>query len=412
MTEQPTGPAGGGRSDSLRAWSATRTPGAKPRLAYDSPGYLALLKLHVVNTLLTVVTLSVWRFWAVTRVRRLLWAHIRFDDQPLEYTGNGLEIFVGFLKVVLFVLLPIGLAMAGLQLVLADAAPSLPGTLSIMYFLGLLWLIALGKYLSFRYRVSRTRWRGIRGRLSGSAGGYFWLAFWTFAVTVLTVGLFKPWMDADRIHYALNGARAGSLRATTGITGGTLFPPFLLALLLVPIAIGILFVGSSVSPAVSIVAGPLIPIAAMAGYFWYRAALFRLTAERTQVGPLLFDFTASGWAHAWLWIGNMLLLFGPAALVGIVTLPFLFVSIAAMAAGGATPDAAQLQAVLALSNLPIYGTLGLCYLLLMPVVWQRRIRFVCRHLAVHGAVDPAVVRQAAEDPSVAGEGLVGDFDAF
>ena len=100
------------------------------RLTYDSPGYLALLKLHAVNTLLTVVTLSVWRFWAVTRVRRLLWAHIRFDGQPLEYTGNGLEIFVGFLKVVLLILLPIGLAMAGIQLVVADVAPSLPGTLS------------------------------------------------------------------------------------------------------------------------------------------------------------------------------------------------------------------------------------------------------------------------------------------
>ncbi len=411
MTEQPKNPADTSRQNELRAWSAVRTAGAAPRLTFEPPGYLPLLKLHVVNSLLTVVTLSVWRFWAISRVRRLLWAHIRFDGEPLEYTGNGLEIFVGFLKVVVLILLPVALVLTGLNVALADIAPSLVDVLSVVYVLGLFWLFALGKYLSFRYRVSRTRWRGIRGRLSGTVGGYLWLTLWVSLLTVLTAGWFKPWMDAKRIHYALDEARAGSLRTITGISGGALFPAFLFAILLVPIALGIIFVVSRISPGAGFVAGLLVPAAFAAAFFGYRAAVFRLTAERTLVGPLRFAFTASGWAHAWLWIGNGLMLFGPAAVATVVTAPLLLAMATGLAADGQKPELPQLQWAAVLSNLPIYGTLAITYLLVMPIVWQRRIRFVCRHLVIIGTFNPATVRQTAEDPSVAGEGLIGDFDA-
>ena len=345
------------------------------------------MTLHAVNTLLVLVTLSIWRFWAVTRVRQVLWAHTRFDGEPLEYTGTGIEILVGFLKVVLLILLPIALAVTALQVALLDAAPQSAEVLDLIYVLGLLWFVALGRYLSLRYRTSRTRWRGIRGRLAGAVGGYLWLTLWTSALTVATGSLFKPWMDALRIRYALDGARAGSLPVTCRIAGGDLVWSWLIALLLWPFTLGLSF-------------------------FWYRARIHRLVADRTAAGPLRFGFTATGWQHARLWLGNAALLFGPAVLAALFILPAVFQAMSAGVPGDRPFGPAEVASAAILPALPILAAVVAAYVLLTPVVWERRIRFLCRHLVVLGTIDLASVRQAADDPTTAGEGLAGDFDAF
>jgi len=247
--------------------------------------------------------------------------------------------------------------------------------------------VALGRYLSLRYRTSRTRWRGIRGRLAGAVGGYLWLTLWTSALTVVTGSLFKPWMDALRIRYALDGARAGSLPVTCRIGGGDLVWAWLIALLLWPFTFGL-------------------------SLFWYRARIHRVIADRTAAGPLRFGFAASGGQHARLWIGNVALLFGPAVLVALATLPALFQALETGSPGDRPFGLAEVAAALILPALPILAALVGAYILLTPIVWERRIRFLCRHLVVLGLVDLAAVRQAADDPTTAGEGLAGDFDAL
>ena len=387
MTEQAPDAAGVPQPQGIRPWSANHVPKPPPLVGYEPAGYVRLLKLHVVNTLLTVVTLSIWRFWAITRIRQVLWAHIRFDGQPLEYTGTGIEIFVGFLKVVLLILLPAALIVTAIQMVMLGTAPQVSGVLGPVYMLGVLWLVALGKYLGLRYRASRTRWRGIRGRLAGTVAPYLWLTLWTATLTVLTLGLFKPWMDALRIRYALDGARAGSLPVTCRIAGGDLVWSWLIALLLWPFTLGLSF-------------------------FWYRARIHRLVADRTAAGPLRFGFTATGWQHARLWLGNAALLFGPAVLAALFILPAVFQAMSAGVPGDRPFGPAEVASAAILPALPILAAVVAAYVLLTQVVWERRIRFLCRHLVVLGTIDLASVRQAADDPTTAGEGLAGDFDAF
>jgi uncharacterized membrane protein YjgN (DUF898 family) len=58
-----------------------------------------LLRLSLVNFLLNVITLSIYRFWAKTRVRRHIWSCVKINGEPLEYTGTGLELFLGALIV-------------------------------------------------------------------------------------------------------------------------------------------------------------------------------------------------------------------------------------------------------------------------------------------------------------------------
>lgn len=58
------------------------------------------------NLLLTIVTLGIYRFWAKARERRYLWSRTRFIDDRLEWTGTGLEMFIGFL-IVMAALVPV-----------------------------------------------------------------------------------------------------------------------------------------------------------------------------------------------------------------------------------------------------------------------------------------------------------------
>lgn len=140
------------------------------RITFDRSGYGALYPIHLINVLLMIVTLTIYRFWAVTRVRRFLWPRVRFDGQPLEYTGNGLEIFFGFLKMFFFILLPMWaliLYLEGdlLELISDPEARSSEDIafmlvemvmLVVLSTLGSLVFLGIGKFLSYRYRASRT----------------------------------------------------------------------------------------------------------------------------------------------------------------------------------------------------------------------------------------------------------------
>ena len=58
------------------------------------------LPIALINLLLTIVTLGIYRFWAQARVRRYLWSRTTIIDDQLQWTGTGGEMFIGFLMVI------------------------------------------------------------------------------------------------------------------------------------------------------------------------------------------------------------------------------------------------------------------------------------------------------------------------
>ena len=58
------------------------------------------------NLLLSIVTLGIYRFWATTREREYLWSKTQFIDERLEWTGRGIELFIGFLMAFFLIGLP------------------------------------------------------------------------------------------------------------------------------------------------------------------------------------------------------------------------------------------------------------------------------------------------------------------
>lgn len=161
-----------------------------------------LVGLSFWNFFLRIVTLGIYKFWAVTEVRKRIWSSVRVLGEPLAYTGTGKELFIGYLIVLalligggVIIVFPIALILGAL----AAASPIVAGVVAaILYltFYGLIFfLIAVAVYRARRYRLSRTLWRGIRGSMVGSPVSYAWLYTWTLALVPFTLGLIMPYRE-------------------------------------------------------------------------------------------------------------------------------------------------------------------------------------------------------------------------
>ena len=147
-----------------------------------------LIGLGFVNAFLKIITLGIYSFWGKTEVRRRLWSFTRLNGEPLEYTGTGKELFLGFLIIFFVVLLPVFLGGEAVKTYFGGQHPAVNIYKIILYFLFFLFIGNI-MYRAQRYRLSRTRWRGIRGALIGDPQRYGWTYFWTLALPFLIVAL-------------------------------------------------------------------------------------------------------------------------------------------------------------------------------------------------------------------------------
>lgn len=149
----------------------------------------AMLWIGLYTFLLNIVTLTVFRFWGRTHFRRRLWADTRIGGEPLEYTGRGMELFLGFIIAIFTLMVPTIGAVFAAQLLLGPQAMI---AVIIPLYLLLFVLIGVAIFLARRYHLSRTTYRGIRFGQTGSAWGYGFAAFGYGILTVLTLGWFAP----------------------------------------------------------------------------------------------------------------------------------------------------------------------------------------------------------------------------
>ena len=74
-----------------------------------------IYKIWIVNVLLSIITLGIYRFWGKTRVRRYLTSSFSLHKDRFEYTGHGGELFWGFVKA-LFLILIVSIPFFGLRI--------------------------------------------------------------------------------------------------------------------------------------------------------------------------------------------------------------------------------------------------------------------------------------------------------
>lgn len=358
--------------------------GSGSTIEYAEGGTWPLIRRHLLNVVLMVLTLGLYRFWAITKMRQILWRRIRLAGQPLEYTGTGLEIFLGFLRVFLIVLLPLGIIYMLIELMVERSGPaSNLNTLEIVsfgYAMVILMLVEMGRFLSWRYRISRTRWRGIRGRIELAASKYLHVAVASALMIILSGWLLKPIVDLYRARIVIGALNVGGLRGR--YVGGVF--RLLGVWIAIWLAYGAAIVGAVVyffsrttlsllGPAPSpdtesqavLTAFAIVFLMAVLGIHLlcvYRVAFWRWVCKVSSVGPVRVAFTGTAIGLTWLTFCNWLILI---------------------------------------------FSVGL----LAPVTWERKIRYLAANVVVSGIPDPADLRQVGEDDSsIGGEGLAGDFD--
>ena len=208
-------------------------------------------RIALPNLLLTIVTLGIYRFWATARERRYLWAHSRFVDERLEWSGTGKELFVGFVLVAVTILLPLFGLNFLIQSLTLRGETVIAGILTIVLFVGLYYLTGLARFRGLRYRLSRTHWRGIRGGSDNQGFGYGLSYMWKSFVGYVPLGLLIPWSMTSLWNERMNKMSFGPHPFEARAESGGVFARFLLFYL----APFILFIGGMLLAATGMLAG-------------------------------------------------------------------------------------------------------------------------------------------------------------
>ena len=168
--------------------------------------FFNVLGLALKNAALTLLTLTLYRFWARTSMRRRLWSRASIMGDPLEYTGTALELFRGFLIALPTFFVP-AIFVFYIAPLLMD--PISAFWLAMGFYVIAVPLIAAARYLMRRYQLSRTRWRGIKFGLAGSAGAFAWASFGWTVLQTLSLGWYTPVARMNRAKLMWENARFG-----------------------------------------------------------------------------------------------------------------------------------------------------------------------------------------------------------
>lgn len=378
-TDRP-GALGGGPGPE----AGTPAPNPAPQLTYDGR-FSEILVLFLTNVVLNILTLGFYRFWGKTRIRRYIWSRMALGGVRFEYVGTGLEIFVSFMLIFTIFYLPFLVFIFWLQLnppgetQLAQLLWLNLVLFAFVLILFILYYVAL--FAAYRYRISRTLWRGIRGGMTGSPVLYGFLGGGLGILNVLSLGWTKPWADSVAFHWRMERAFFGDRKVRSRLGCGQLYPPFTVAWIVT--AVLVIGVYSYIIVLVVRLAregGPLRPqetawleYTNLIGYLlillfwmlasqWYKAVFLRNLAGTSRLGEFQFRARFTMGQLFWLKVPNFLLLL---------------------------------------------VTLGLAF----PYTVHRTARFISRHLEATGDPQIETLRPGAEKSPKLGDGLA-EFVGF
>lgn len=367
--------------------TAPREPAGGPAEILQYGGRAgALAGIALTNSLLTLATLGIYRFWGKTRLRRYLWSRITFRGDSLEYSGTGMELFIGFI-VALAILAPLVGASVAIDIYYA-ANFELLAVKGAVQALVILYLIPIAIYRMRRYRLTRTQWRGIRGGQTGSAFKYGLLYLgWGF-LSVLTLFLINPIFSVKLQRFRIENTWFGDRRLDFDGKASELMKPWLIAWVLWIPTFGF-------------------------SYVWYRVREFRYFVSKTRCGSLSFESELSAVSVVLISLGfyvSLVLMIGLLGALVSVFVPGIWTVLAGMG----EPNSAE---VVAQDMIPAFAflTLMVVYMVLVGVLQvvvliHPLFRVLCRTLTVKGEEDFSGIGQSRQATPSRGEGLADALD--
>lgn len=385
------------------------------------------------NTLLQLLTLGIFRFWARTRERRYLWSHTALGEDRLEYTGTGMELFLGFL-IALLVLVPFFGLTYVLSLTFGDH-PAGIAVVQVVYLTLFLFLYFMAAYRARRYRLSRTLWRGIRGTLTGSSVRYALAGVGYYLIVIATGGLAGPVMRIGLVRREMENTHFGNRPFGFDGRARDLMAIWLVPWLGVIVIIGVAIWMSTVTagfdsahfdpsdeaqraqarditdkaPTMFTLMG-LGYLYALLAFGWYRVREFRYLAGRVTFEGMRFSSRLSLGRVMWIYISFIL-----TAIVAIVAFSTLVVLAAMLASGMAGADSDEVVREIMTSSQWVPLAIGFSVVFLVGVlsrvmVFHRMAHAVVSTLGVTGSQDLSQVSQALDTAPSRGEGLADAFD--
>jgi uncharacterized membrane protein YjgN (DUF898 family) len=183
------------------------TVDAAPAQAFAHSGkFFNVLGLALKNAGLTIVTLTLYRFWARTSMRRRLWSRAWIMGDALEYTGTSWELLRGFLISLPCFFLP---AIFILYIAPLMMQPVWAAWLTFGFYVVSVPLVAAARYWMRRYQLTRTRWRGIRLGLDGSAWKFAGASWGWWVLQTLSLYWYTPAARMNRARLMWSNTRFG-----------------------------------------------------------------------------------------------------------------------------------------------------------------------------------------------------------
>ncbi len=375
MTDQPN--AG------TMAPDETPAPPVQHPLEYSGEAK-ALGWLVFKNTILTIITLGFYRFWAKTRVRKYIWNSQSLFGERLEYTGTGKELFLGFL-IVLAVLVPLGIVVNVGNFYLQTTGSTIAiVSFQITYYILFFYLFGYAVFRARRYQLSRTQWRSIRFAQAGNAKFYGLQFLGLVLLSIVTLGLAIPYMIVRLQKYQVSNTHLGQENFNLDARTMDIFWKWLLCVILAYFTLGI-------------------------SVLWFMAFMVRYMASKTSLGAIKFAVPVKFIDYAKIYIPYSLLMI-------ILSVLFVFLIL------GPTVFQILLSGDLKFDfpenpiGNPWIALVGFVGIIILPpiiavmMITHRLLGLFASKLEMHGEIDLDAFVQNAQEASKRGEGLADALD--
>ena len=325
-----------------------------------------LYRVYFVNLLLTILTLGIYGPWARVKIRQYCYGQTELEGDRFAFHGTGEELLIGWLKLAPFVALFFGARIA------KDAyweGPIAEATFLAIFYGGLLLLMPIAIAGSWRYRLSRTSWRGIRFSFRGHTKDFMRVFVVGALLTVVSLGLYYPFFHSNIRRFIVSNSYFGNRRFEYDGKGSDLFGRYaiVLALPLLCLIIAVVSVLLVLSDRTALMSPSLVMVLIISiiisslYWFWFAAARERYYWAHTSFGTARFQSIVTGRRLMNLKLANGLLL-------------------------------------------------GITYGLALPYVQIRKIRFAYDNRSVEGPLDLRAIQQEAQAASATGEGMAEFLD--
>ena len=260
------------------------------RLTFHGAGG-TLFGIYVVNILLTIATVGVYRFWGRVKIRRFLLSQTGFEGDRFAYHGTGKELLLGFVKALLFVGLPITALSAAARLsgdrTIHIATQAFTSMLIFLF-------IPIAMVGARRYRMSRSSWRGIRFSVRGRVWAFVKIFVVASILSTLTLTLYYPFFQTRQQGFLVSHSYFGRRPFRFDGRGRDLFGAYVVTLLLLVPTLGIYLFWFN---------------ARKARYFWEHTYFETARFRSTMTGGRLMAQTLANWSLlivtlglAWPWV--------------------------------------------------------------------------------------------------------------